>query len=232
MPVNAKLYVALVSAAGTAAMVYAFVDTERPHDLGRLCAYFLLSLLAATLKLRLPGVTGTMSVGFVFVLLGISELTLAETMLIACTGVIVQCLWKATARPAAVQVLFNVSAVAASLLLAYECVLFVRSHWHAPALPVALAVATCVYFSSNSLLVSGVLSLVHRAPLRVVWPQCYLFAFPYHLLGGALVTIMAVSGHAVGWKPPLLLLPVMGLAFLGYRIYLVRPAMPPATHRA
>lgn len=44
---------------------------------------------------------------------------------------------------------------------------------------VALAVATCLYFLSKSLLVSGVLSLVKRQPLRVIWQQCYLFAFPY-----------------------------------------------------
>ena len=99
----------------------------------RFAAYFLLSLMAATLKLRLPGLTGTLSIGFVFVLLGISELTLAETMLMACAGVAVQCLWRAQRRPAAVQVLFSVSAVAVSLTLAFEGAQFVRTTGHAGA---------------------------------------------------------------------------------------------------
>jgi hypothetical protein len=226
MPNNAKVYISLVSAAGIAAMVYAFLDPPWPHDLFRLFTYLLLSLLAATLKLRLPGLTGTMSIGFVLVLLGISEFTLPETMLMACGGVLVQCLWRAKSRP--VQVLFNVSAVASSLMLAYECSQFVRTQLHAESVSIVLAVATCLYFTSNSLLVSGVLSLVKREPLRVVWQQCYLFAFPYYLLGGALAGLMAATGHEYGWKPPLLILPVMGMAFLSYRFFLARFVALPA----
>jgi len=58
--------------------------------------------------------------------------------------------------------------------------------------------------------------------------QCYLFAFPYYLLGGAVASLMAASSHEFGWKPPLLILPVMGLVFLFYRFYLARLAMLPA----
>jgi len=226
MPNNAKVYISLVSAAGIAAMVYAFLDPPWSHDPFRFITYLLLSLLAATLKLRLPGLTGTMSIGFVLVLLGISEFTLPETMLMACGGVLVQCLWRAKSRP--VQVLFNVSAVASSLMLAYECSQFVRTQLHAESVSIVLAVATCLYFTSNSLLVSGVLSLVKREPLRVVWQQCYLFAFPYYLLGGALAGLMAATGHEYGWKPPLLILPVMGMAFLFYRFFLARFVALPA----
>jgi hypothetical protein len=228
MPGNAKVYISLVSAAGIAAMAYAFLDPPWPHDLFRFCTYFLLSLLAATLKLRLPGLTGTMSIGFLFVLLGISELTLPETMLLAFAGVVVQCLWRAKPRPAPAQVLFSVSAVAISVMLAYEGSQLVRTQFRAEPVSIVLAVATCLYFMANSLLVSGVLSLVKREPLRAIWQQCYLFAFPYYLLGGAVAGLMAASGHEFGWKPPLLILPVMGLVFLFYRLYFARLAMLPA----
>ncbi len=225
MPGNAKVYISLVSAAGIAAMAYAFADSPWSHDLVRFFTYLLLSLLAATLKLRLPGLSGTMSIGFLFVLLGISELSLPETMVLACASVIVQCLWRAKPLPSAVQVLFGVAAVAASLLLAYQCANLVRWHWHADSAPIVLAVATCLYFLSNSLLVSGVLSLVKGESLRVIWQQCYLCAFPYYLLGGALVSVMTASGREWGWKPPLLILPVMGLIFMFYRFYLARVAL-------
>ncbi|HLY17097.1 MAG TPA: hypothetical protein VKR61_07720 [Bryobacteraceae bacterium] len=228
MPAKAKIYISVVSAAGIAAMVYAFVDPPWTHDLFRCGIYVLLSLLAATFKLRLPGLNGTMSIGFVFVLLGISEMGLPETMLMACSSVIVQCLWRSAKRPAAVQVLFSVSAVGASLLPAYQCSHFIRSQWHTESAPVVLAVATCLYFLSSSLLVSGVLSLVQRVPLRVVWEEFYLFAVPYHLLGGALVALMTSSGRELGWQPPLLMLPVMCLVFLFYRMYLTRYAVQQA----
>jgi hypothetical protein len=232
MPGYAKAYISLVSAAGIAAMVYAFLDPAWPHDLSRFCTYLLLSLLAATLKLRLPGLTGTMSVGFVLVLLSISELTLPETMLIACSGVVVQCLWRAKPMPASVQVLFSASAVAISLLLAYECSRLVRSQLHAEPIPIILAVSTCLYFMANSLLVSGVLSAVRREPLHAVWQQCYLFASPYYLLGGAVAGLIAASSREFGWKPALSILPVMGLIYLFYRLYLARLEMAPAAPAA
>lgn len=222
MPASAKGYISLVSAAGIAAMAYAFLDPPWSHNTIRFAVYFLLSLMAATLKLRLPGLTGTLSIGFVFVLLGISELTLAETMLMACAGVAVQCLWRAQRRPAAVQVLFSVSAVAVSLTLAFGCAQRVRAELHAGPVWIVLAVATCVYFVANSLLVSGVLSLVKQEPLRAIWQQCYLYAFPYYLLGGAVAGLMAAAGRESGWQVGLLILPVMGLVFLFYRLYLAR----------
>jgi hypothetical protein len=226
MPGWAKLYVSLVCAAGLTAMAGVFLDHPAwPHDLLRFCTYLLLSLVAATLKLRLPGLTGTMSIGFVIVLLGISELTIPETMFIACAGTVVQCVWRAKSRPAPVQVLFSVSAVAVSLMLAYECSHFVRAQLHADSIAIVLAVATGLYFMANSLLVSGVLSLVRGERLYVIWQQCYLLAFPYYLLGGAVAGLMAASGRDLGWQPPLLILPVMGFAFLFYHLYLTRLEM-------
>ena len=38
--------------------------------------------------------------------------------------------------------------------------------------------------------------------------------------------LMAASGRDLGWKPPLMILPVMGLVFLFYRFYLDRLAIP------
>jgi hypothetical protein len=228
MPGNAKAYISLVSAAGIAVMAYAFLDPPWSHDLFRFGTYLLLSLLAATLKLRLPGLTGTMSIGFVLVLLSISELTLSETMLIACAGVVVQCLWRAKPLPASVQVLFSASSVAISVLLAYECSRLVRTQFHSASVSIVMAVATCLYFIANSLLVSGVLSLVKREPFPAIWQHCYLFAFPYYLLGGAVAGLIAAAGRDFGWKPALSILPVMGLVYLFYRFYLARLAALPA----
>ena len=221
--VPARLYISLVSAAGVAAMAFAFARPQWPHDPARFCIYLLLSLIAATVKLRLPGLTSTMSIGFVFVLLGISEFTPPETMLIACAGVVVQCFWRAQSRPTPVQVIFSVSAVATSLMLAYGCAQAVRAELPSQSFSIAMAAATCLYFVSNSLLVSGVLSLVKREPLRAVWRRCYRFAFPYYLLGGVVAGLLAALSRETGWKLLLLVLPVMGVASLLCRFPSVAP---------
>lgn len=189
--------------------------------MGFALAHFLLSLLAAALKLRLPGLTGTMSMGFVFVLLGISELTLPATIMIACAGIVVQCYWRARRRPGLTQVLFNIAAVVISADLAYQCVHFVQSR-HTDSVPVLMAVATCVYFMANSLLVAGVLSRVEGRPLRAVWERCYMLSLPYNLLGGVVAGLIASSSRELGWRPPLLMLAVMALAYLFCRMYFDR----------
>jgi hypothetical protein len=132
------------------------------------------------------------------------------------------------ARPAPVQVLFSVSAVAISLLLAYECSRFVRTHSMRRPVSIVLAVATCLYFLANSLLVSGVLVPGKDANPARHLATMLLVRFPVLSAGGRGGRLMAASGREFGWKPPLLILPVMGLTFLFYRFYLARLAMLPA----
>lgn len=229
MPKRATTYISLVSAVGAIAIAASLLDPPWPKDPVRFGAYLVLSLVAAAFKLRLPGLTGTMSTGFVLVLLGISELTLPETMLMACAGVVVQCLWRAKQRPLGVQVIFSVSAVAISVALAYHCTHLIKSRWHTDSICVLMALTTCIYFAANSLLVSGVLARIQDELLRTVWERCYLLAFPYYLLGGAVAGLVAASSRELGWELPLLILPVMGLAFMFCRIYFVRLGMEPAT---
>jgi hypothetical protein len=228
MPKRAKVYIHLVSALGVLALAIGFWSPPWPHDPLRFCMYFLLSLLAAALKLRLPGMTGTMSIGFVFVLLGIAELSLPETMLIACAGTVLQCFWRAARRPGAMQVVFNVAAVAISVVLAYQPAHFVQARWHTNSVAVLMALATCIYFVASSLLVSGVLSRVEGRPLREVWERCSLLSFPYYLLGGVVAGLIAASSREAGWQLPLLILPVMGGAFLFCRMYFARLMAPVA----
>src|SRR5258708_20984786 len=72
-------------------------------------SYLTLAVLASGLKVGLPSLRGTMSVAFLFTLIGIEELSLPETLVIACTGTLVQCLWQAKRRPKPVQLAFNVA---------------------------------------------------------------------------------------------------------------------------
>ena len=226
MTKRAKVYVYIVSAIGVLAFASGLWSPPWPHDPLRFGFYFMLSLLAATLKLRLPGLTGTMSIGFVFVLLGIAEMSLPETMLVACTGIVVQCFWRAVRRPGAMQVVFNVAAAAISVVLAYQPAHFVQARWHTGSIPILMALATCIYFVASSLLVSGVLSRVESRPLREVWERCYLLSFPYYLVGGVVAGLVAASSHELGWQLPLSILPVMGGAFLFCRMYFARLMAP------
>src|SRR5207249_9832433 len=80
----------------------------------RYVCYLALALLASGMKVSLPGVHGTMSVIFVFILVGVRELTLAQTLLMGVLGTAVQCYWKPKTWPKPVQVAFNVASMASA----------------------------------------------------------------------------------------------------------------------
>src|SRR5580692_554083 len=79
--------------------------------------YCALALIAATLKVRLPGITGTLTVNYVFVLIGLANLSLPECMIAGILATVVQCLVQAKSRPGIVQVLFNVANIAVAILI-------------------------------------------------------------------------------------------------------------------
>src|SRR5207245_9966749 len=90
-----------------------------PQNLTRALCFLVVSAIASALKVSLPTITGTMSVNFLFILIGIVELDLPSTLIIGCTGSLIQCLWKSRTRPKPYQVVFNTSAMAVSVAVDY-----------------------------------------------------------------------------------------------------------------
>src|ERR1700722_4596822 len=108
MNLKSRIYVLAVSLIGLASLGWCLHQWDS-QDLPRFFCYLFVSILAAGLKVNLPGIPGTMSVGFLFVFVGITELGLAETLVLGCTGALVQCLWKPKRRPALFQIIFSIA---------------------------------------------------------------------------------------------------------------------------
>ena len=86
--------------------------------------------------------------------------------------------------------------------------------------PVQMVIAVCTFFVLNTGMVSLVLSLTEGQPVRKVWRQCYLWAFPYYLVGAAIAGAITMSSRTVGWRSSLLMLPLMYMVYSYYRLYL------------
>ena len=160
----AKIYIFTMIAVGMTVLASAFRFWESPDPV-RFGSLLLLTLLAAGLKVSLPGITGTMSVSHVFILLGVVELKPAETVLISCAAVLAQTYWHAKKRPAIIQALFNVSSIA--IATAAACRLYQLGHSGATGFyaELLLGASACVYFFANTLSVAGVVSLTERKSL-------------------------------------------------------------------
>lgn len=221
MPVRARVFIVITAACGVAALWTACLHWHSSDPLKFAC-YLGISILASTLKVRLPGMESTMSVGFLFVLLGVQELSLGETLVMGCIGALVQCLWKTKRRPEALKVIFNVfSDTANSIWLTYFA-------YHATekvltaSMPLLLLMAAMTYFLGNTVSLSIVIALAERRSARKIWLETYFWGLPYNLAGAAVVGCASFANRYVGWQSALLIIPVMYVIFRSYNLYLGR----------
>ena len=216
-----KAYIALVVASGAACLTLAAIQAQS-NDLLEFLAFAGLALLCSTFKVRLPGITGTMSVNFLFILMGIANFSLSETLSIGCLAAVVQCIWKAKSRPRPVQILFSMANMATSIFPAYYCYYGLKAV-SPVAYPLALlGITSCVLFFLNTIQVAIVISLSEKRSLWRLWRECYFWSFPYYVLGAALAGALSFSNHRSSWTVYALVVPVIYIIFRSYRSYLGR----------
>jgi hypothetical protein len=150
-----------------------------------------LAAFASTLKVRLPKLTGTLSPGFVFLLVSLATLSWTESVVLAAVCGAVQSLWRPKTRPGALQVGFNVSVMAIAAAVTLAMARFLSATAGGDMLVVVLCVAGVTLLVSNTLMISAILCLLKEAAFPTVWRSLQLWAVPYYLAGGILATAWA-----------------------------------------
>jgi diguanylate cyclase (GGDEF)-like protein/putative nucleotidyltransferase with HDIG domain len=221
MSTRTKLFVGITVSLGVVVLCSALWHWQSA-DLTRFACYLAVAILASSLKVQLPGIDGTMSVNFLFILLGVMELSLPETLLIGCAATLVQSVWHARNRLDPVKVLFNVFGMMANAsalcYVSYHCLDAKVGNNK----PILLMAAALVFFLANTLPISVVIALTENKSSRKVWSNCYFWSFPYYLVGAAAVGLVGIVNSRAGWQTSLLVLPVIYWVYRSYRLYLGR----------
>jgi diguanylate cyclase (GGDEF)-like protein/putative nucleotidyltransferase with HDIG domain len=217
LSVPAKLYISLIVSAGLATLVYGGVH-QSSRNIAEFICYLGIAILASRLKVNLPGITGTLSVNFLFILIGILELSFSETLILGAVSMLAQCLYPE--RPQAMQVTFNVCAGSVSTALAYVIYHLPLANLLVGNRPVLLGLAATVYFIANAGSIAAVISLTERRPLIRILVDCYFWSFPYYLVGAGIAGAVAWLNHTFNWETSLLLVPAVYLIYRSYRLYL------------
>jgi diguanylate cyclase (GGDEF)-like protein/putative nucleotidyltransferase with HDIG domain len=216
---QARFFIYTVCLAGLATALYGGI-VWKIDDPTKFFAYLLTALLASRLKVELPEITGTISVNFLFILIGIAELSFSETLILGCSAILVQCFMTRRRWPKIEQVLFNISSAAFAIAAAYFIYhgpLNTRLHSNSAFL---LMLSAAVYFLFNTLPVATIIALTENKQLKDIWTDCYFWSLPYYLAGGAIAALFGWLTHKVGWQPTLLALPAMFVIYRSYRLYL------------
>lgn len=214
---QARLYVLFVTLCGIACLWGA--NWDMAHFL-RFACYLVVCILASGLKVNLPGILGTMSVNFLFILIGILDMSSGQTLLMGCLGAMVQCVWKPKTRIRPVQAVFSVMNMAIAVYASYTFY-----HWHfaqrlSNGSPIALIGASLTYFAFNTTGVAAVVALSERKSIMSTWRTAYFWSFPFYLLGASLAWVFSILSKGGLSQSILLLVPVIYVIYRSYRMYL------------
>jgi diguanylate cyclase (GGDEF)-like protein/putative nucleotidyltransferase with HDIG domain len=194
----------------------------RSENMLRFECFLVVALGASLFKVRLPGIQATMSANFLFILVGILDLSYPETLLMGCLGGLAQTLWQAKPRPRPIQLFFTLANLSISVTAASLVFHSSRAHNFGLEWPLLLAAASTTYFGVNTMSVSGIIAITGRRNPLVVWKECYLWSFPYYMLGALIAGGVSLLNRTVGWQVAILVLPVVYWMYRSYRMYLDR----------
>jgi putative nucleotidyltransferase with HDIG domain len=217
--IGTRVFIAGLALAAFSSFAWAGVHWQS-HDPVKFGCYLITALLVSSLKVTLPGLDATLSVNFLFTLLGILELSLPETLLIVLACTVGQAYWKPARQVKLVHLLFNWSQLTVSSAVAYGVYKLVAIHVLHTAGPLALLAAAITHFGCNTAAMSTIIGLTEDKPISKVWNDSYLWSFPYYMVGAAAAGLVHFLNAHIGWQSSLLVLPPIYLMYRSYRLYL------------
>jgi diguanylate cyclase (GGDEF)-like protein/putative nucleotidyltransferase with HDIG domain len=223
MSIRARLFIGATAVLGMWALAHALLHWQSV-DLARFVCYLLVAVLASSLKVQLPGIDGTMSVNFLFILLSVLELNLPETLVLGCTATLAQCLFGTRQKLVPIKILFNVFGMMANaIVVSYFAYHSLQRVLGAGTLPL-LVITALIFFVANTVPIAVVISLTEGKPAHKVWADCHFWSFPFYMVGAAVVFAVGFVSKQVGWQTSLLVLPLVYWIYRSYHLYLAKLA--------
>jgi diguanylate cyclase (GGDEF)-like protein/putative nucleotidyltransferase with HDIG domain len=217
LPVGAKAFISTIAVLGTAVLVYGVVRSSSRNTAEFVC-YLGVAILASRLRVNLPGVAGTMTMSFLFVLLGILQLSFSQTLILGSASIVVR--WLYPDRTDNIQCIFNLCSSMLSTALAYQAYYLTLSHGFVESRVLALGIAGTIYFVANTGSIATVISFTETKSLKEILVECYFWSFPYYLVGAAIAGVIGWLDEAFNWETSLLVAPVIYVIYRSYRLYL------------
>src|SRR5579864_5906875 len=207
-------YVYANIALGLASLLWCSANWQSNDQL-RFLSFLGTAVLASVLKVRLPGVTGTVSVLALLVLVGIANLSLPEALVIGAVSMLVQCTWRTQRRPIPVQVLFSVCSMATAVYGSSLLFQYARTRLLEPA---SLALLALTFFFANTFPIASVIALTEGKGLFTVW-RGYRWMLPYYVVGSSLAWLVGTVPRSIQWELPIICLPLVYLVHRSNRTH-------------
>jgi len=223
MSPKARAYWLTILVAGTACILWAGTAWQiRSENLLQFCIYLAAAVCASGLKIKLPGILGTLSMNYLFIIVGLLELQLESAILIGVASVLAQVLIRPRANPTWEQVLFSALSIPLPIAAADGVLRIHPLQTLDPTGCLALVSASMVYFLINTSIVAGIIGWTTRQHPVVVWKENFIWTSPQYLVGGTLAGALHLIDKLVHWQGLLLAGPPLYLVYRSYSLYLGR----------
>ena len=215
MNLKSKLWIATHTSAGLIAVCYGRATW---HSSGRGVFLILLALAIATgtMKMAVPGIEGCFSPGYIFIIWGLANLSLGETIVLAWSSVFVQALWRPRKPPVPVQFVFNLSmaavATTAGSFTFSACRNLPGGHF------AHILASAVVYFLVNTFSVAVIIGFTEGRSAVSVWTSSFGWSLPHYAASASLVGLTDFLGNFAGRGVALAILPV---AYLIYQTFVM-----------
>jgi hypothetical protein len=220
MPIKAKVMIGMVAVASLCALSIGVVrwQTQAWPQLVLLSAA---AALSSRFKVKLPGMTSSMSGNLPVILLGVTQLGLFASLLVGITAAIAQS-YTSGKQVKPIQFVFNACTLlnATGLAyLAYHSQIFAA---RATAHTMSLVLAAVTYFLANTAPVASIIGLTEGGNPFALWHKVFMWSFPNYVIGAGLTAIASVFSTVSGLATLGTLVAVLFAIYQSYKTYVGR----------
>jgi hypothetical protein len=220
LPIKAKVMIGMVAVASLCALSFGVVRWQT-QAWPQLLLLMAAAALSSRLKVKLPGLTSSMSGNLPVILLGVTQLGLFSSMLVAVTAAIAQSYTSGGNKTKPIQFVFNACTLlnASGLAyLAYHSQIGPRATAHT----MSLLLAAATYFVANTAPVASIIGLTEGGNPFALWHKVFLWSFPNYVIGAGLTAIASAFSTISGLATLAALMAVLFAVYQSYKMYVGR----------
>ena len=221
LPIKAKVIIGMVAVASLCALSFGVVGWQT-QAWPQLLLLLPAAALSSRFKVKLPGMASSMSGNLPVILLGVAQLGLFASLLVAVTAALAQSYTSGGNKTKPIQFVFNACTLLNASALAY---LAYHSHIfgaHATAHTMSLLLAAVTYFLANTAPVASIIGLTEGGNPFVLWHKVFLWSFPNYVIGAGLTAIAYTFTTISGLTTLAALMAVLFAVYQSYKMYVGR----------
>ena len=224
LPIKAKVMIGMVAVASLCAVSIGAVRWQS-QAWPQLLLLSVAAALSSRFKVKLPGMSSSMSGNLPVILLAVTQLGLFASLLVAVTAAVAQS-YSGGNKTKAIQFVFNactlLNAAGLAYLVYHSQFFAARSSAHT----MSLVLAAATYFLANTAPVASIIGLTEGGNPFALWHKVFLWSFPNYVIGAGLTAIVSAFTTVSGLTAMATLLAVLFAVYQSYKMFVSRDEQP------